>query len=175
MTTCLFLWSLFHGKHKWEALRCFKHEPRCHRYWKAKGYMWTQRGKKAINRHICCCILTVVVWMHLLVHVVPNLLLRGSWRCVLRKDSYAEAHNWKQCPTVLTATSSQCPNQGRLRVVFVSPLSLSPWPHCNISHLYLFLLSPCKVPAAKERPLGELDLVVPAHQRSLLLKTQVPT
>lgn len=80
------------------------------------------------------------------------------------KDSYAEAHDWKQCL-----------KQGRLRAVYVSPWSLSPRPCHSTSQLYSFLLSPCKVAAAEDRPSGEPDLLVPAQQRSLLPKAHVPT
>lgn len=88
------MWCLLQGKYQWEALDYFKHGPYCLRYWKAKSYTWTQTGKRSMKRQVLSCMLTT--WTHLFVHLVPNVLLRGRWWCVLGKDCYAEAPDWKQ-------------------------------------------------------------------------------
>lgn len=168
--TCLFMWSLLQAKRKWEALCYFKHEPRSRRYWKAKGHMWTRTEKRSINRHVFCCILTMMVRMHLLVCVVPHHSSEGAdgvcWeRTALQKLCLSPHSQILRAPKLGQAQSA-----GRDPFVPV-PLALPK----NHSQFFLFLRSPCKVPAVKDRPLGERDLFIPAHQRSVLPKAHVPT
>lgn len=40
--------------------------------------MWAQTGKRSINRHVFCCILTMTVKTYLLVRVVPNHSSKGA-------------------------------------------------------------------------------------------------
>lgn len=132
--------------------------------------MWAQTGKRSINRHVFCCILTMMVKTYLLVRVVPNHSSKGAdgvcWeRTALQKPCLSPQSQILRAPKLGQAQSAGCDP------FIPAPLAL-PKKH---SQLFLLLLSPCKVPAVKDRSLGELDLFVPAHQRSLLPKAHVPT
>lgn len=136
--------------------------------------MWIQRGKRSINRQVFSCVLTLMVWTHLLVHLVPNTLLRGSRWCVLGKDCYAEAHDWKQCPShhsqILTVPKPGQAQGGVHEALVPLPLALPQ----NTPQLLALLISaqPLQSGHCRRQTLGRVGLLntctpkIPAAQSS---------
>lgn len=133
--------------------------------------MWAQTGKRSINRHVFCCILTMMVKTYLLVRVVPNHSSKGSGWCVLGKDGSAEAMSESSEPdpqSTQTRAGSEC---------WMWPLHPCPLGPAKKKTLPALLTCTQSLQSAccQRQILGELDLFVPAHQRSLLPKAHVPT